>query len=275
MKSACQALRQALADPRLTDGAWEAHLADCADCAAFAARLGRAVGALEGLERRGAPPELDGLVVAALQAGARQDRAVRALVDLSPEPAPEHVDEALAARLEFEAALDSEVALDPESGSASPEFVPPRLKAPQVLERLVGEELADPAASRARRFVGGLPRLEAPEALTERVALHMDQLALAPVSLSGQRGSGSGMSLGFGKLVALVAASVILVGLAGPLGSLWPRPSGPAPQARSLSLQQASLADLASFSSMGRDMVDGLGGGLATARERLQPGEAR
>lgn len=44
-----------------------------------------------------------------------------------------------------------------------------RLEAPAVLERLVAEELSDPAAARADRFAGGLDRINAPRLLERRL----------------------------------------------------------------------------------------------------------
>jgi hypothetical protein len=122
-------------------GELSGHLAACADCRADLARTVRQVAALRALEHVRAPFELDGLSVAATQAGARQERAALALRALGRTSAP----------------ADLELRL---TGRA----------APAVLDRLVEEELADIERARVRRWLGRLPRLGAPAELRQRVA---------------------------------------------------------------------------------------------------------
>ena len=245
MTSPCRAFREALHDPR---GSLGAHAVDCADCAAFAARAARAAAALAGLERRAAPPELDGLVVASFQAGARQDRAVRALAELAPLEAPAQADAAVAARVEF-AARHPEV-----------ELGNPRLHAPHVLERLVAEELADPAAGRARRFVGSLPRLHAPEDLAQGV--HRDLAAgTVPAALRRRRPARL-------LTLSLAAAALALVTLLGPWSAPWRAPAE-APR-HHLRLEAASLGDLEALGSYPRGWIAGLGGGILSASRQAR-----
>jgi hypothetical protein len=130
-----------------------AHLDVCGECAGFARRTAAVSESLSGLPRRPAPQELDGLVVAALQAGHRQDRAVGGLRGLSRLPVPAE----LAGR-----ALD----------------VQPRdARAPAVLDRLVDEDLRDQTAAMARRFAGRLERRPAPRVLRDR----LEHFAPAPL----------------------------------------------------------------------------------------------
>lgn len=269
MNPICQAFRDALDDPRSTPtsgiGAAVAgapHAADCADCAAYVARAARGVDALGALERFEVPPELDGRVVAALQAGARQDRAVRMLESLSPQRADEQIDEAVVAKLEFEARHP-----DAELRAA-------RRRAPEVLSRLVEEELADPPAARTRRYVGSMPRLEAPVELEAALALELAGVphgaGSGPPGPTGSDRAGPALTPARGLM--LMAAALALVVLLGPLrngdrkneqavaSQLEPR--------RTLRLQEASLADLERFSPVARDLVSGLGGGIVAARGR-------
>lgn len=132
------------------------HLRECPACADVRARILRLYDALASLPRHSAPAELDGLVVAATQAGQRQERALAHLRVMLRHEAP--------------AGLESRLAAEPRLtlGSGA------RLSAPAVLDRLVDEELRDPAKAMARRYVSRLERLGPPASLRERVA-HMLQ----------------------------------------------------------------------------------------------------
>lgn len=139
----CESVRFALiqrADGPHDDAALDAHVAACAACRRELARGEMRAKLVRSLDRVAAPSALDGIVVAALQAGARQARAVRAVEAM---PALEAPDE-LARRI-------------------------PGLVAPAVLDRLVGEDLADPSKALARRYAGRLERLRAPADLEERL----------------------------------------------------------------------------------------------------------
>jgi len=121
-------------------GDFDAHLAGCANCRAELARAARRMSLVRSLAHLAAPIDLDGAVVAALQAGVRQERAIQAVTNLTPVAAPE----VLARRV------------------AAP-------TAPAVLERLVGEDLADPAKALASRYTRRLERLRAPPDLEQRL----------------------------------------------------------------------------------------------------------
>jgi hypothetical protein len=131
----------ARAEGDVVDLALDAHLEGCEGCRRELARTERRVESLRAVGGPGAPLELDGLVVAAMQAGARQQRATRAVQSLSRAHTPED----LALRL------------------AGP-------KAPHVLERLVREDLVDPAKAVASRYAGSLARLRAPRDLDRRLS---------------------------------------------------------------------------------------------------------
>lgn len=118
----------------------DVHLAGCAACRRELARATRRTELVRSLVRVGAPSELDGAVVAALQAGMRQERAIEAVAALTPVAAPEELARRIA--------------------------VP---RAPAVLERLVAEDLADPAKAVASRYARRLERLRAPDDLAQRL----------------------------------------------------------------------------------------------------------
>lgn len=125
------------------DVSLEAHLIACDGCRAFLASVEAQRRALRGLPRMPAPRDLDGFVVAALQAGHRQDRAIEALRTLERRPMP----------------VEADLAIWPKGAQA-----------PAALDRLVERDLQDPTHSIARRFAGRIERLQAPRELETRVA---------------------------------------------------------------------------------------------------------
>jgi len=140
----CNDFRAALiarAEGDVVDLALDRHLEGCEACRRELARTEQRVQLLRAVGGPGAPLALDGLVVAAMQAGARQQRATRAVQSLSRAHTPED----LALRL------------------AGP-------KAPHVLERLVREDLVDPAKAVASRYARSLERLRAPHDLDRRLS---------------------------------------------------------------------------------------------------------
>ncbi|MCK6445762.1 MAG: hypothetical protein L6Q99_05160 [Planctomycetes bacterium] len=151
----CQTARLALAGNDTPS--FDEHARSCAACASFAARLARATRGLASLPQRAAPSALDGRVVAALEAGHREERAIEAVQSLARVDVPEHLAEHL------------DRAVTRELSKAPPPFTREPLVAPDVLRRLVEEELSDPSKARTRRFVGSLERLRAPEALESKV----------------------------------------------------------------------------------------------------------
>jgi len=125
------------------------HLEACAACRAAFGRMGRIRAALGALARLPAPQALDGRVVAATQAGQRQERVLAHLRAALRHDAPEQ--------------LDTQVGVGGILGEVG------RITAPAVLERLVEEELRDPQHALARRYVSRLRRLGPPPSLRERV----------------------------------------------------------------------------------------------------------
>lgn len=168
-RTPCQEFRDVAFAP---DGFASSHAQACAPCARWAARHDAREELVRSLPRLAAPATLDGRVVSALQAGARQERAIRALRELSRVSTPRELDRVVAGVADVAGAPASAL-----SGL--------RANAPSVLDRLVSEELVDPAQARVRRFVGSLPRLHAPcelEALVAHGVAGADRARSAPRS---------------------------------------------------------------------------------------------
>lgn len=149
MRPGCRELRDTwieFARTSALDRELAAHLATCEECTRFVANARRTARALVELARQDVPEELAGRVVAACHSGFLQERAARWTREL--------------ARLEAPSALDQKVL-----GVARAD-----VRAPAVLERLVAEELRDPAKAISRRYVGSLQRQRAPRTLAEHVA---------------------------------------------------------------------------------------------------------
>jgi len=121
-------------------GGLDTHLADCAACRRELARATHRTLLVRTLPRFAPPVDLDGVVVAALQAGMRQKRAIQAITSLTPVAAPDVLAQRIAG-----------------------------VTAPAVLERLVSEDLADPAKAVASRYTRRLERLRAPTDLEHRL----------------------------------------------------------------------------------------------------------
>jgi hypothetical protein len=196
-----------------------AHLDSCAACATFAVRAARLQRAFSDLSRHGVPAELDGRVVAACHAGHRQARAASHVAHLSRWNVPGELDRKV---------LESRV-LD-------------RSTAPDVLDRLVSEDLRDPSKAIARRFAGRLARLAAPPELRRRV----ERVFGARDATRTRRA----------PRVLQLAVAVFVVVLGG--GLLWMR--GKSERRYSFEVRRESVH--ASADPLLRGMLDGLSGGL-------------
>lgn len=139
----CEARLAQLADALEQGGALpqelHQHVLSCAGCRAAIAAWSKQARALRTLPRLAAPRELDGLVVAALHAGARQERAMRELAALPPVSAPRELDVRVAALLAGAHTTIERFASGESDGRVAPE----------ELRDLVGRDLA--AGGRARR----------------------------------------------------------------------------------------------------------------------------
>lgn len=139
-----------------------------------------------------APADLDGRVVAALQAGRREERAVAAVRSL--------------ARVEAPAELTARVRQFAERSFPDE----PERRAPGALDRLVEQEIADHPASVTKRMLGGLKRRAAPSLLEEslQASLTGSGTGSRTGSRIGARGSSSARRLSRLMPAALVMALV-------------------------------------------------------------------
>lgn len=180
MNSPCRDFLDAMLESALDHSVSEPiarHVAQCPSCGQSLERLRRTRDAIAQLPARRAPEELDGLVVAATQAGHRQERVVAHLRALLREPVPIDLEE----KVEGGGALLAGVS---------------RQHAPAVLDRLVDEDLRDPRKALTRRYLHRLERMGAPEVLRVRVAR---------VLASPQRPARRGLFLGAAMLLFLLA----------------------------------------------------------------------
>jgi len=274
----CQAFRDMLLDAGVPQAPATGHGSVCAACASWAHSTERLARQLQTLPRAAAPAELEGRVVAALQAGHRQNRAVQAVADLG--------------RISSPAVLDEFVDADLEEGLASPARPPSllelqgrRIQAPSVLDRLVREEIAEPSRSLARRYLGSLRRKRAPEELRLRVAVSIQRVLSAQRALSIRtalstgvrglrRGAGgqpqrpigldAGLKVGARRAVGagLAVAALLFV-----LGVFLLRPTPPLrPHGPQIVVEQ--VADPSGLPPFAAALLDGASGGLLSV-ERL------
>lgn len=209
-----------------------AHRESCDACARWARALEAREAALGGLTRRTAPVELDGAVVAALEAGFRQERAVGSLRGLGRVASPRALDNALQGEL---------APIGPAAASLP---AARRMRAPAVLAELVSEELGDPAGHRVRRFVGSLERLSAPAELAERLlAEDWSRTRRRPVRLAALGG--------FALAVAAFALGFAL--------------RGESPRPPHYDFVVEVVDDPAQLSGLGRGLLDGVTGGRLSA----------
>ena len=129
------------------------HVARCVACRALMARVAASVEALGDLTRLEAPADLEGRVVASLNAGFREDRSVRHLSTLEKLAAPNELEHSLQVADELEADLFARVEqelLRPEDsvGHRLPRVVD-RLEVPAELEQRVAAELRGARTGRA------------------------------------------------------------------------------------------------------------------------------
>lgn len=116
-----------------------AHALSCAGCRAAVVAWSRQARALRSMPRVAAPRELDGLVVAALHAGARQERALREVAALPRVQAPDALDARMEQLLAGPHTTSARFAAGESDGRVAPE----------ELRGLVGRDLAH--EGRARR----------------------------------------------------------------------------------------------------------------------------
>jgi hypothetical protein len=206
------------------------HASRCAECAAWLRARTRQRRALELLAPQRAPEEL-GARVAAELAGERTRRVERVLSSLARLGAPAELDGRVSALLRATSSAE-------ERGRESAEVLRSMdvLEAPPVLERLLDEELADPARQRAERFPGSLERLHAPAELERRL------------QRSARRSTA--VRLVVAPLLALSAAGLVV----------WLAVTGPAPEAREYRFEVVHATSLEGLDPLARRLAGSLGG---------------
>jgi hypothetical protein len=246
----CQAYRDALLSAGIAGGAPAEHASTCAACAAWTRSAARLVGELGSLARLRAPADLEGRVVAALQAGHRQVRAAAAVAELGRVSSPPELDQAVDADLD-----GADLA-----GTAAParDDLPARLRVPGVLDRLVAEELADPNRARARRYLGTLRRKRAPEELRLLVAgaLQSSGSTFVAKERRGTHALTLRFALGLGAAAALVG-----------LGSLLSNPASTSAAERAPEPLVERITDPLELSPFAAALLDGASGGILSARQ--------
>jgi hypothetical protein len=173
-----------------------------------------------------APDELAGRVTAEL-AGDRAQRLERVLASLIRLGAPAELDVRVSALLGAEA-RGRESAATLRSMDV--------MVAPPVLERLLEEELADPARQRSERFPGSLERLQAPSELERRLRTSVRRTSVARLVL--------------GPLVALSAAGLVV----------WFALTGDEPRPRPYRFEVVHATTLEGLDPLARSLAGSLGG---------------
>jgi hypothetical protein len=250
MSPACLRFRAGLHDLVVADPEALAHAASCEPCAALAARVERAAGAVADLKGLSAPVSLDGLVVAALEAGVREERAVRAVQGLEREPLPEPLEEAVE--------TEAEIAAELERTELAAGFDTERQPVPSVLERLVSEELAQPDRAVVERFVFSLPRQKAPSELEARVHADLVEPAATPAPITAPRLLGRRLTL----VGSTLAAGLLVTLLFRPFFTITDPDQG-----RPFRVEPATADDLAALDPFTKGLIENVAGGMLAARD--------
>jgi hypothetical protein len=188
------------------------HAARCEACARWARVAELASESLKGLARLPAPPDLESAVAREL-AGDRVPRIERVLQSLVRRSAPKELDERVSA-FKFASPVSEP---EPKVHVLRALDVQP---APEVLARLVDEELQAPERHRVERLAGSLERLSAPQDLEARVDARVRRQAIR-------------------RLILIPAAT-----LAAAAWMLWfSLRSGPEPRARRFEVVEASTLE--------------------------------
>ena len=233
MDKNCRAFRDEWLRGERTDAA---HAGLCAECAGWMASTERVLGALAGLGRLSAPAELAQRVEREL-GGDRSRRVERVLNSLVRRGTPAVLDERVAASFGVERVpVDESRTLEAQALRALD--VQP---APEVLERLLDEELRAPERQRVERFSGSLERLRAPAALAERLGSSVRRRAL--------------VRLVVGPLATLAAAGLVV----------WIAVRRGEPERRTHRFDVIEASSLEGIDPMARMLAESLGGG-ATRR---------
>lgn len=188
--------------------------------------------ALAGLGRHSVPAELE-LRVERELGGDRSRRLERVLNSMVRRGTPAVLDERVAASLAGERVTSDESrTLEAQALRALDVHA-----APEVLERLLDEELRAPERQRVERFSGSLERLRAPAALAERLGSAVRRRALVRLVL--------------GPLATLAAAGLVV----------WIAVRRGEPERRPYRFEVIQASSLEGIDPMARLLAESLGGG--------------
>lgn len=233
MNQACKAFRVEW----LSGETGSAHASQCPQCARFVSSSERVAAALSSLEGLSAPAELERCVELEL-AGDRSRRLQRVLNSFIRRGAPAVLDRRVA---EFFAA--HRAGGDEQRGSRKAEVMRSLdlRPAPDVLERLLREELDAPERQRVERFSGSLERLRAPAVLAERIGSVVRRRAFGRLVL--------------GPLATLAAACLIV----------WITLLRGEPVPRRYRFEVIQAASLEGIDPMARMLAESLNGGASAS----------
>ena len=211
------------------------HANECPACARWASSSKRVVAALASLERVGVPAELEQRVTLEL-AGDRSRRLQRVLNSFVRRGAPAALDGRVAELLGGDGVRGEEQRGQRKAEVLRSLDVRP---APDVLERLLNEELAAPERQRVDRFSGTLERMRAPAALAERLGYVVRRRAFGRLVL--------------GPLATLAAAGLVV----------WIAVRRGEPDPRRYRFEVIQAASLEGIDPLARMLAESLNGGAS------------
>lgn len=232
----------------------DGHQADCKACNGWVRSTKQQIGLLLDLPVLEAPAELDALVEHAIENPPAEERVEQVLAALPKKAAPDELGERLAASMRRDVERREQRAVG--SGAVSEgERTVLSVKAldiepvPNVLERLIDEELESPAAHRAERMVGNLDRRLAPAILAQRVARELRRHSLPKLVLA--------------PVATLLAASLLL----------WVVVRGGGEEPIGYSFEVVRFTDSAALNPIARQVAEALSAGANNAVREVRPGK--
>jgi len=232
----------------------DGHQADCKACNGWVRSTKQQIGLLMALPVLEAPEELDALVEHAVENPPPEERVEQVLAALPRKAAPSELGERLATSMLRDVERREQRAIQSGQGQGGErERTVLSVKAldiehvPNVLERLIDEELESPAAHRAERMVGNLDRRHAPAILATRVAQNLRRHSLP--------------RLVFAPLASLLAASLLL----------WVVVRGGGEEQVGYSFEVVRATNSAALNPIARQVAEALSAGANNAVREVRP----
>jgi len=172
----------------------DGHQSSCKSCGGWVSSTKKQISLLMELPLLAAPEELDGAVGEAIENPPPEERVESILAALPKKTAPDELGQRLADSMRRDIERREQRAI--ETGANAGSEAARSLQSvktldiepvPNVLDRLIDEELSSPAAHRVERMVGNLSRQSAPETLARRVVRELQghsvpRLVMAPLA---------------------------------------------------------------------------------------------